>query len=308
MPVNQAPVHIPQPAVDLPIKEVPPPPRHPWKLLPDKVKVCIYRFPYGHQEHSTTVNWLMNSLFLLHTHPRVDSVFSEIIADTPVDMSRNRAIRHALDNQIDFAIFLDSDMYPDYEQACNVRLKEAQPFLPGALDFALQHDGPCCVGAPYCCAPPSEDVLVMRWRQQETNDPDGALKLDKFTREEAIDRIGMEEVAALATGMLLIDMRCIEAIPAPWFSYQWADAERTKKSGTEDVVFTRDLSLAGIPQYCYWNAWAGHWKLKLVTRPVGLPITAVPERMAQAVRIRTERAMNQGFNAKYGHLLQKEQG
>lgn len=264
-----------------------------------KISVCVYRFPYGFQEHSTTVNWLMNALFTLHNHPAVHTVCTEVINDTPVDMSRNRAIRHALDNKIDYAIFIDSDMFPDYLLQQKTPDTKAIAFLPAALDFALELGKPCVVGAPYCSSPPEEMVLVMRWRQRETDCPDGECKLDKYTREETIGLEGFEEVAGLGTGLLLIDLKAVAEIPAPWFSYQWKDKEHTWKASTEDVVFTRDLSLAGVPQYCFWSAWAGHWKPKMVSRPTGLPVSAVPLRMQKAV----ETAMNRKFNEQYGHLL-----
>ena len=52
-------------------------------------------------------------------------------------------------------------------------------------------------------------------------------------------------------------MRAIELLPKPWFSYEFKDEEKTEKASTEDIVFTRDLHLLGVPQYCFWNAWAG---------------------------------------------------
>lgn len=261
------------------------PPKFTATELPEKVSVCIYRFPFGDQEHATCSNWLMNALFTLHMHPRVEKVCTEIINDTPVDMSRNRALKHALDNKFDFAVFVDSDMFPDYEQAQRERDSRARPFFPDALNYALDPAHPAsCIGVPYCSAPPEEQVLVMLWSQQETNDPDGKIRLDKYTREETIGKYGFEEVAALGTGLLLIPMRIIKQLPPPWFFYESGAIEWTQKDSSEDVVLTRDLSLAGIPQIVYWSAWAGHWKMKLVTRPVGLPYDRIPKRMALAVR------------------------
>lgn len=257
-----------------------------WKPLPDLLKLCIYRFPFGWQEHTNCVNWFANTCHRMSHHPRVNELLTEAINDTPVDMSRNRALRHALDNNVDFAIFVDADMYPDYEQSNPELAPDALPFFPHALDFAIDHKTPCCVGAPYCSQPPEEMVLVMRWRQQETHDPDGQIKMDKYTREETIGLTGFEQVAALPTGLLLIDMRAIREMPPPWFSYQFTDPERTKKASTEDVVFTRDLSLCGVPQYVFWNAWAGHWKAKLVTKPIGIVYESIPGRIVQSVRRR----------------------
>lgn len=268
------------------------------KQLPEKVKICIYRFPFGGQEHPTCTNWLMNALFTLHVHPRVAAVVTEHINATPITMCRNRAIRHAIDNDVDFAIMVDSDMWPDYEQGGPDKDKNVLPFLPHALDFALAHDGPCVVAAPYCSQPPEENVLVMRWRHQEGNDPDGQVKLAKFTREEAIGRTGFEEVAALGTGLILIDMRPLVELPGPWFTYQYSDHEQVKMTASEDVVFTRDLSFAGIPQYVFWDAWAGHWKMKMVGKPTGLPYNCVPARFASAMRVTMAREQEAKAKAK----------
>lgn len=271
-----------------------------FKPLPDKLKVCIYRFPYGGYEHACVGAWIPNALFTLHTHPRVGACGIESINATPTDMARNRAVRHALDNNVDFMIMVDNDMFPDYQMGDPNRDKSAMPFLPHALDFAIEH-GPCCVGAPYCSQPPQEDVLVSRWRHQEGNDPDGQVKLSKFTREEAIERTGFEEVAALATGLLLIDTRPLALMQGPWFSYQYSDSERTKMISTEDIVFTRDLSMLSIPQYVFWNAWAGHWKLKLVTKPTNLPYNCVPARFAHAYELMKQRQAEAAAKAQAPH-------
>lgn len=250
----------------------------------EKVKVCIYRFPGTLMEHVTTVNWLTNALFTLYQHPRVESVLTDSISDTPVDMSRNRAIKHALENSFDYAIFVDDDMYPDYEQHFGEKPESALRFIPHALDFALEHEGPCCVGAPYCCQPPGEEVLTMKWEDFETGCHTGNTKLVRFTRDEVVNRTGFEEVAALATGLMLIDLRAIQYIAKPWFRYEFKDDERTQKASTEDVTFSRDLGLAGVRQYCFWNAWAGHWKTKLVKKPAPVDYRHIPQRFKLAVR------------------------
>ena len=82
---------------------------------------------------------------------------------------------------------------------------------------------------------------------------------------------GIQEVAALPTGLILIDMQAIQKFTEhhdpPFFYYEYDTDKQTKKASTEDVTFTRDLSLAGIKQYCNWDAWAGHWKRELVYGP-----------------------------------------
>ena len=229
-------------------------PEYQWKPSPEKIRIGIFRFPFDMKEISTTVDWLVRSCHYLNNHPRIETVATEAIVDTPVDMSRNRALKRAQELNLQFAVFIDSDMWPDYEflhnQGQESPEKGVQQFLPAALEFALQHDGPCVVGAPYCTSPPEERVLVMRWVTVETGAPAGNAQIKSVDRGEASLMRGFEEVAALGTGLLLIDMRAIQLLPKPWFSYEFKDDAKTEKASTEDIVFTRDLHLLGVPQFC----------------------------------------------------------
>ena len=255
------------------------------------------------QETSTTVDWLCEALYLLKDHPRIARVTTQWISDTPVDMCRNRALQQSKDNGDHFAVFLDSDMAPDY------RIRNTgedigpdnRPFLPDALDFALAHDGPCVVGVPYCCAPPHERVMVKRWVNMENDDPDPQFQIRSYERSEVFDRIGFEEVAALGTGLVSIDLRCLEVLPHPYFHYEWTDEHATAKASTEDIVFSRNLSFNGIPQYCYWSAWAGHWKAKCVNKPTDLPIKAIP----RALKETWNREFNREVRDKHGERLKQ---
>src|SRR6185369_944 len=171
-----------------------------WEPLPEKVNVGIFRFPWAMQEMSTTVDWIVKTSYILNDHPRVSTVVTESIVGTPIDMCRNKALKRAKELGLHFAIFIDSDMWPDYEFMHNGGKAHefVQPFMPGALDFALKHNGPCVIGAPYCSAPPEERVLVMKWTTLETGGPEGASHIKSYDREEVSILSGMKEVAALA--------------------------------------------------------------------------------------------------------------
>lgn len=255
------------------------------------------------REMSTTVDWLLRASHYLNNHERVEVVASESIADTPVDMSRNRALKRAKELGLHFAIFIDSDMWPDYEFIHNqaVETEAAKEFLPNAFEFALNHDGPCVIGVPYCCAPPEERVLVMKWTVQETDAPPGASQIKSFDREEVVNLRGFGEVAALGTGLLLTDMRALEVLPEPYYAYEFKDGSQTEKASTEDIVFTRDLHLLGVPQYCYWSSWAGHWKNKLVTRPATIPLGKI----SKAMRTVLWKEFDAQFVRQYGPKLQR---
>lgn len=108
---------------------------------------------------------------------------------------------------------------------------------------------------------------------------------------------GVQEVAALPTGLILFDVRAFKKLPPPWFTYQYKGdgpecpgcgqakpGLQTEKASTEDVVLTRDLSLLGIPQYCAWDSWAGHIKRKVVRKPRPITPDAAGRKLRDAIR------------------------
>ncbi len=109
--------------------------------------------------------------------------------------------------------------------------------------------------------------------------------LAKFTREEAAVRTGVERVAALPTGCLLVDLRAFDLLPPPWFHYEYADPPfNTALASTEDVVCTRNADWVGVPQYCAWDCWAAHVKTLEIRRPRLCPVDSVPRAVWDAWR------------------------
>ncbi len=221
--------------------------------------VLIARFPYGGGEYRKGVNWLVETVCKIKRDRRVDQVDYTDEDDTPIPMLRNRACKAALDGGYDFVLMLDNDLHPDYQAT--------RPFWDSSFDFLLRHAGPAVVAAPYCGPPPEENVYVFLWRKYQSENPNPDYRLEQFTREEAAGKAGIEEVAALPTGLILFHTEVVKRLPLPWFEYEYADRYRTHKASTEDVYFTRNASLAGVPVYCNWDAWAGHRKVKTVGKP-----------------------------------------
>jgi len=105
---------------------------------------------------------------------------------------------------------------------------------------------------------------------------------------------GIQECAALPTGLIMYDMRCFDVTEPetdkdhPWFYYEWTDKYAANKASTEDVTMTRDLSLTGAtklgynPVLCNWDAWAGHWKPKCVGKPVVMDAKSVGQKLRMA--------------------------
>ena len=99
-------------------------------------------------------------------------------------------------------------------------------------DFPLM---PATIAAPYG-PPPIENIYVFRWMNFETGDPDFKFSLTQFSREEVWNRQGIEEVAALPTGLILYDLHFFPHVPVPWFYYEWTCPKQMKKASTEDVA------------------------------------------------------------------------
>jgi hypothetical protein len=254
----------------------------------DKKSVLIARFPYRGYELSECVDWLVETVIEMKGDARVGDIFRKRVADTPISMTRNQACDAARRLGADFVLMIDDDVAPDHHKG----EPGARPFWASSFEFLLAHGGPAVVAAPYCGPPPHENVYVFRWRNRASGGPADSqaldLKLDQYTREEAAERTGIEEVAALPTGLLLMHTAVLEGLPPPWFDYEYETAYETHKATTEDVYFTRNLSMRGVPVYCNWDAWAGHDKRKLVGKPRPVTFDLVRDEYRRAWRQRLQ--------------------
>lgn len=269
----------PPPPPEKPRESPVPPPRV--EPLPAKVTVGVVVFTYDGSMRSEIWLWSLRAFRSLWQHPRVAEAIPAKMEGYGAERVRNKALADALDAGVDFLLMVDNDTVPDWHSAD----ADQTPFLPSALDFMLDHDGPCVVGAPYCAGPPNERVLVSRFCGTENEHPDGAARgviLENFSRQEAATRTGMELVSSLPTGCLLIDTRVAKVLCPPWFSYEYADARWTEFASTEDTVFTRNLFYLGVPLYCAWQSWCAHIKVKHVGRPRTYPQDAVPRNVRKA--------------------------
>ncbi len=267
--------------------------------LPPKINLYIARLTYNNFERVEVGSWLVRVSEKLLSHPRVDTVFQDVLHGYPTPLVRNKALTHAQKCGAHFCVMIDADMSPDVHCADRAVgfvnqpvMSDQIPFLPSALDFALAHPGPCVVGAPYCAGPPEARVLVSRFREIDPTDPNaptGGCKLEGFGRDEAAERTGFEMVSALPTGLILIDMRCLSVLAPPWFDYEYGDPQHTQLASTEDTVFSRNLAYMNVPQYVSWSSWAAHIKDAVVGRPRRYPLGAVPHAVQQSYRNQTER-------------------
>lgn len=286
-----------------------------------QVDVLIAHFPYGgnggiSSEIPQIRQWEVQTALKAKSDPRIRNFYTQDFSDTPITYTRNKAIRHAKELGAHFLLMIDSDNDP---------LKHARdpwhkPFWDVAFDFLYERysKGPHLIFAPYCGAPDGkENCFVFRWHDYGNHGDETEFSLEQYLREEAALMSGIHEAAAGPTGMLMMDVRCADLVaPRPvskrqvleelasgqisvsealcdlkegYFSYEWKDQRADEKASTEDVVFTRDVSLAGCvrlgynPVYCAWDSWVGHHKPWNVGRPQKFMAEQVGESLRRAV-------------------------
>jgi len=250
--------------------------------MQQKFNVGIVTFSYGgnggiSSEVPDIREWMVPLVANAMKDPRIDNIRVWNLADTPITMTRNRAVLQAREYGVDVLVMVDSDMKPDLYAGH----ADAKPFFTSSFDFLVNHyhRGPVVIGAPYCGPPPSECVYVFRWQNMSSENPNPDFQLEMYDRHTAVKLAGIQECAALPTGLIMYDMRAFDLTEPrkdgdkPWFYYEWKTLHQAEKASTEDVTMTRDLSLVGTqtlgynPVLANWDAWAGHWKPKCVGKP-----------------------------------------
>lgn len=276
-------------------------------MTPLKLRVLLVTHSYGgnggiKSEHPDVRDWLIDTVLRIKADPRCELIEYEPgkrvldISDTPVTLCRNRAVVEARRLGADVLCCVDSDQAPDLEVGYE---PIAKPFWVAAFDFLYQryNRGPVVVGAPYCGPSPDQCVYVFRWRNKRNPTPAiSDHQLEMYTREEAELMSGVQECAALPTGLIMYDMRIFDLLEPNndggqgWYAYEWTDKYASHKGSTEDVMATRNMSFIGEqalgynPLHCAWDSWAGHWKPELVGKPRSIRADEVSRAYADAMR------------------------
>jgi glycosyltransferase involved in cell wall biosynthesis len=238
-----------------------------------KRSLLITTFNYGGRADQSLIDYMIDLNMETGNHPAFgfDRVYRLNFNTTPLHMARNRAVVNAEENGIDYLMMLDSDMAPDLHiDHTGKPIKEypnAKPFFTSSINWMLDRPEPTVVAAPYCGPPPRENMYVFRWGAKQSDCPGPNFSVDQYSREEAAGITGIKEVAALPTGVILIDMRVFKNWSHPRFYYEYTDERCVEKASTEDVTFSRDTLALGYKAYCNWDAWAGHNKFKCVGKP-----------------------------------------
>jgi hypothetical protein len=292
-------------------------------------KVALAQFPGGGSSRMETNAWVVQTVRAMDRHSRISEVVSLTYNDTPITMTRNRAVKDARAAGCDYLLMVDNDLSPDcipgaapfWETAwafmmerrkaereqekyyLDSAIRAERPLHPESewpecvAQYEVDAKGsgrsyypPATVAAPYCGPSPEQSCYVFHWASPASGKPEPQFRLEMIPRESAAIRSGIEEVAALPTGLILYDMRVFDVLPPPWFRYEWGDVEESIKASTEDVYQTRNASLLGLPQYCAWDCWAAHVKTETVGKPVVLTRDMIHASLVAAV----ERGVDRG--------------
>ncbi len=239
-----------------------------------KRSLLICTFNYGGHADQSVIDYLLDLQTESDQHPAFgkERTFRLNFNTTPLDMARNRAVVNAEANNVDYLMMIDSDMFPDLHiDPSGKPIKEvpnAKPFFTSSINWMMDNPEPTVVAAPYCGPPPVENCYVFRWGAKQSHCPPPNFRVEQYGREEAAGMTGITEVAALPTGVMLIDMRVFKNWSHPRFYYEFTDKRCIDKASTEDVTFSRDMLALGFKCYCNWDAWAGHNKTKVVGKPL----------------------------------------
>lgn len=307
-------------------------------MTPRKLNILLATFPYAgnggiSSQADEVCDWVTETVLKAAKDDRIGWCKKEKFSDTPICMTRNKAVVFARECGADILVMVDSDQWPDFRLG---RDPDAKPFFDTSFDFLYKHydRGPVVIGAPYCGPCPDECVYTFRWASNESDTPNPGIHLEMYDRDTAATMAGIQHCAALPTGLIMFDMRAfeltepkakqaglIDRLMAPietqlddgvpltvermreytqrcldakqnaeqsWFYYEWTDQYQQQKASTEDVTATRDIASHGLlelgynPLRCNWDAWAGHWKVKCVDKPIRLTSDDVNAKLIRA--------------------------
>jgi hypothetical protein len=188
--------------------------------------------------------------------PSVGDVVLYTAHSSRILMNRNMFAHDALKAGVDFLLMIDPDMRPDlYRDRPGM-----QRFMVSSWQHALENPG-SVIGAPAVGGSPKYDTNVFIAGEEHAR---------RMTHAEVLERQRnpcIEQVHAIGTGLILIDMLVFRRLAIPFFDDVYENPEKTKLAKSQDVVFTEACTKAGFPVWCNHYAWAGHHKDELLGCP-----------------------------------------
>lgn len=265
--------------------------------------IAVALFAYGGNGGTSSLIpelavWFAKAYHRLHSDPRIERVGVEVYSDTPIYMTRNRAVKDAIAGGYDFLLMLDSDNEPDAYYGHDA---SAQLFLNEPFSFAfdrLKQGLPTVIAAPYCGPPPppvskpgvidmGEVPYLFQMTNKETIEG-GRSFPTMLTRMEAARLKGIVPMWALPTGVSLFSLNAFQGPPKPYFRYEH-DEDWAEKRGTEDCYATRNLNLYWLSKigqhvcYAACDSWAFHHKPKRVGKPDYVSMEEYAKEMRDAI-------------------------
>lgn len=173
------------------------------------------------------------ALFLGHV-PRQNVL---IRRHQPLDVARNFLVSEARRRKADVLFMLDTDADP------------AEGTFEALRDAVLAE--PCIAAVPYCSGSGHVCVYLPL--------PDGLPGEMPIGVEDAVTRTGLHPVANVGTHCVAYSVSIFDRVKPPWFEHG-VNETKSLLLETEDVIGHRRLREAGVPVYCDFSHWAGHWK------------------------------------------------
>ncbi len=229
-------------------------------LLSKKLKVLIGR-PFGYAaEHPDMGRWLGETFLFFRGHPDFEVVTVADQHSSRILLNRNQMAQTALKGGFDYLLMADPDHAPDMYVG-KAGHPEAAPFVAMATKFMIEHPF-SVIGAPALSDHGQQLVNVFV--------PDEKLEARRLTHAEAAARHAkphIEQVTAIGTGAMMLDVNVFRRLPHPYFNDLYSDETHTELSVSQDIYFTSQCTNSGIGVYACWYSWWGHHKSKILGAP-----------------------------------------
>lgn len=243
-----------------------------------KRDILITPMAYGGDVWYKVGTWLAGANLHLHTRADIGQVYIAPVDRAPVAAARNEAALTSLKCGADLLVMVDHDVAP------------ADDWLPAVLSeyhTAISLGRPAGVwAAPAICSDGRSNVAV--WTsppeaQFEGVDFDEAaevqqLELWRLGAAESALLTGIQEVAAVGTGAIVIDTRIFRHLAPPWFAVEYTDEYEIAVGTGEDIYFTRACSEDGLPVSVMWDHWAKHRRASVLDKVRGVSPMSIPTR------------------------------
>lgn len=218
--------------------------------------------PVGLGSEKTDVGTFLMELAIFACHyNRIGELCESESISSRILLNRNIIAQEAINQKCDFLLMIDPDMSPDHYTKGENKRAQAKSFLQTSFQHMM--DNPFgVIAAPACSERPKRLTNVF------LTNPDGSGR--RMTYSETRERLrepAIEQVHAIGTGLILIHVPIFTVLTHPYFDDVYANVEKTELSLSQDVYFTQNCHMAGVPVWCNWYAWAGHIK----DEPLGAP-------------------------------------